>query len=126
MQMNSLAPEALEQPYPSMKYAWYVIGVLFLVTLFSQLDRQLPALLVRPIRATFAISDTQFSLLQGYAFSLCYTLMGLPLGRLVDRGIRRNLIAWGLLFWTAMTALWWWRAWASASAKRCWRRRRIR
>jgi MFS family permease len=105
MLMESISHERLEQPYPSMKYAWYVIGVLFLVTLFSQLDRQLPALLVRPIRASFAISDTQFSLLQGYAFSLCYTLMGLPLGRLVDRSIRRNLIVWGLLFWTAMTAL---------------------
>lgn len=103
--MEVMAPQKLEQPYPSMRYAWYVIGVLFLVTLFSQLDRQLPALLVRPIRATFGISDTQFSLLQGYAFSLCYTLMGLPLGRLVDRAVRRNLIFWGLLFWTVMTAL---------------------
>jgi MFS family permease len=103
--MQSTAPHHLEPPYPSRHYAWYVIGVLFLVTLFSQLDRQLPALLVRPIRASFAISDTQFSLLQGYAFSLCYTLMGLPLGRLVDRAVRRSLIVWGMLFWTAMTAL---------------------
>lgn len=103
--MEVLSPKQLEQPYPAMRYAWYVIAVLFLVTLFSQLDRQLPALLVRPIRAAFDISDTQFSLLQGYAFSLCYTLMGLPLGRLVDRAVRRNLIFWGLLFWTAMTAL---------------------
>ena len=103
--MDAIATHKLEQPYPSMKYASYVIGVLFLVTLFSQLDRQLPALLVRPIRAGFGISDTQFGLLQGYAFSLCYTLLGLPLGRLVDRAARRNLIFWGLLFWTAMTAL---------------------
>ena len=103
--MESIQPQRLDAPYPSARYAWYVIGVLFLITLFSQLDRQLPALLVRPIRAAFGISDTSFSLLQGYAFSLCYTLMGLPLGRLVDRSIRRRLIFWGLLFWTAMTAL---------------------
>jgi MFS family permease len=103
--MEILSPHKLDAPYPSLKYAGYVIGVLFLITLFSQLDRQLPALLVRPIRAEFGISDTAFSLLQGYAFSICYTLLGLPLGRLVDRGTRRNLIFWGMLFWTAMTAL---------------------
>jgi MFS family permease len=103
--MQILPHQRLAAPYPSLGYAAWVIGVLFLVTLFSQLDRQLPALLVRPIRAEFQISDTAFSLLQGYAFSICYTLMGLPLGRLVDRAVRRNLIVWGLLFWTVMTAV---------------------
>jgi len=92
-------------PYPPVRYAWYVIGVLFAVTLLSQLDRQLPALLVRPLRKEFGISDTAFSLLQGYAFAVFYTLAGLPLGRLVDRGNRRNLIFVGLLFWSLATAL---------------------
>ncbi|MBB3219952.1 spinster family MFS transporter [Pseudoduganella umbonata] len=103
--MDILSRQRLAAPYPSLGYAAWVIGVLFLVTLFSQLDRQLPALLVRPIRDHFQISDTAFSLLQGYAFSICYTLTGLPLGRLVDRAVRRNLIFWGLLFWSLMTAL---------------------
>jgi hypothetical protein len=44
-----------------------------------QLDRQLPSLLVRPLRKEFGISDTAFSLLQGYAFAIFYTLAGLPL-----------------------------------------------
>lgn len=92
-------------PYPPARYAWYVIAVLFAVTLLSQLDRQLPALLVRPLRKEFGISDTAFSLLQGYAFAVFYTLAGLPLGRLVDRGNRRNLIFVGLLFWSLATAL---------------------
>ena len=92
-------------PYPSARYAWYAIGVLFAVTLLSQLDRQLPALLVRPLRKEFGISDTGFSLLQGYAFAIFYTLAGLPLGRLVDRGHRRNLVLIGLLFWSAATLL---------------------
>ncbi|WP_329606599.1 MFS transporter [Paraburkholderia polaris] len=91
--------------YPSARYAWYVIAVLFAATLLSQLDRQLPALLVRPLRKEFGISDTAFSLLQGYAFAIFYTLAGLPLGRFVDRGNRRNLIFVALLFWAAATAL---------------------
>jgi MFS family permease len=91
--------------YPPLRYAWFVIGVLFTVTLLSQLDRQLPALVVRPLRKEFGISDTAFSLLQGYAFAVFYTLAGLPLGRLVDRGHRRNLICVGLLAWSVATAL---------------------
>lgn len=104
--MAALSSVPLPAPaYPPKSYAWYVIGVLFAVTLLSQLDRQLPALLVRPLRKEFGISDTAFSLLQGYAFAMFYTLTGLPLGRLVDRGNRRNLIFVGLIFWSAATAL---------------------
>lgn len=89
--------------YPRESYAWYVIGILFLVTVLSQMDRQLPTLLVGPIRAEFGISDTAFSILQGYAFAIVYTLAGIPLGRLVDRSHRRNMILIGLLFWSLMT-----------------------
>ena len=91
--------------YPNVTYAWYVVAVLFAATLLSQLDRQLPALLVRPLKQEFGISDTAFSLLQGYGFAIFYTLAGLPLGRLVDKGSRRNLIIAGLLFWSIATAL---------------------
>ena len=91
--------------FPPAARAWSVIAILWLVTLFSQLDRQLPALLVQPLKAEFALTDTQFSLLQGYGFAIAYTLMGLPFGRLVDRTNRRNLILIGILVWSAMTVL---------------------
>src|ERR1700761_341670 len=89
----------------SLRFASYVIFVLFVATLFSQLDRQLPALLVKSIRTDFRISDTAFSLLQGSAFGLVYTFAGLPLGRWVDRANRRNLIVAGILVWSAATML---------------------
>jgi MFS family permease len=103
----SARPGAQERPasYPNTAYAWYVVAVLFAATLLSQLDRQLPALLVRPLKQEFGISDTAFSLLQGYGFAIFYTLAGLPLGRFVDRGNRRNLIVVGLVFWSAATGL---------------------
>ena len=91
--------------YPNASYAWYVVALLFAATLLSQLDRQLPALLVRPLKQEFGISDTAFSVLQGYGFAIFYTLAGLPLGRFVDRGNRRNLIVVGLLLWSIATAL---------------------
>ena len=102
--MNLMA-NRVDTSYPPLQRAAYVIGVLWLVTLFSQLDRQLPALLVRPIRAEFAISDTQFSLLQGYAFAIFYTVMGLPFGRMVDRYNRQRLIIFGIALWSGMTVL---------------------
>jgi MFS family permease len=100
---DSKALDDRSAPYPPQAYAWYVIAVLFIATLLSQLDRQLPAVLVKPLRHEFGISDTGFSFLQGYAFALFYTFAGLPLGWLVDRTVRRNLIIVGMLVWSAMT-----------------------
>jgi MFS family permease len=105
--LSPVKPGAVGLPasYPNVAYAWYVVAILFAATLLSQLDRQLPALLVRPLKQEFGISDTAFSLLQGYGFAVFYTLAGLPLGRFVDRGNRRNLIVVGLLFWSLATGL---------------------
>ncbi|MDH3644260.1 MAG: MFS transporter [Gammaproteobacteria bacterium] len=86
-------------------YAWYVVAVLLIAQTFSFLDRMIMGLLVGPIRETFQISDTQYSLLAGLAFSLFYAIMGLPLARIADAKSRRNLIAAGTAVWSAMTAL---------------------
>jgi MFS family permease len=89
----------------SVGYAWYVVGVLVLAQTFSFLDRMIMGLLVGPIRQSFQISDTQYSLLAGLAFTLFYAIMGLPLARIADAKSRRNLIAIGIAVWSAMTAL---------------------
>jgi MFS family permease len=87
-----------------MGYSWYVVTVLLIAQAFSFLDRMIMGLLVGPIRESFQISDTQYSLLAGLAFSLFYAVMGLPLARIADKGSRRNLIAVGISVWSAMTA----------------------
>lgn len=91
-------------PYPSSGYAWYVVVVLTLAYMFSFLDRQILSLLVEPIKADLKISDTQMSLLQGLAFGIFYTLLGIPIGRLADRKSRRGIIATGITIWCCMTA----------------------
>ncbi|MDA0977491.1 MAG: MFS transporter [Proteobacteria bacterium] len=90
---------------PSLAYAWYVVIVLLIAQMFSFLDRMIMGLLVGPIRASFEISDTQYSLLAGLAFSLFYAAMGLPLARIADLGNRRNLISIGIAVWSFMTAV---------------------
>ena len=100
---------AAERPprarHAGLGYAWYVVAVLLLAQTFSFLDRMIMGLLVGPIREAFQISDTQYSLLAGLAFSLFYAVMGLPLARIADAKSRRNLIAAGTAVWSLMTAL---------------------
>jgi MFS family permease len=97
-------PKQVEEPYPSQGYAWYVVGVLTVVYIFSFIDRQILTLLVRPIRRDLGITDFQMSLLMGFSFALFYTFFGLPLGRLADSRSRRTIIAFGFAVWSLMTA----------------------
>lgn len=89
---------------PSLAYGWYVVGMLMVCYLFSVMDRFVMTLLVAPIKQDLALSDTQVSLLIGFAFTLFYVLMGLPIGRLVDRSHRIRIIAVGVAVWSVMTA----------------------
>jgi len=97
------APAAPDEPSPSLRYAWYVVGVLTLAYVFSFIDRQIFSLLVTPLRHDLQISDTQISLLQGLSFALFYTFFGIPIGRLADIHSRRRIIALGLLAWSLLT-----------------------
>lgn len=90
--------------YPDPRYAWYALGVLTLVYVFSFLDRQILNLLVVPIKTDLQLSDTQMSLLIGLAFAIFYTVFGIPLGRIADAYSRRGLIAAGFATWSVFTA----------------------
>jgi MFS family permease len=89
--------------WPSPAWAWFAVAALMIAYTSSFIDRQILSLLVQPIRADLDISDTQFSLLAGLAFSLFYTLMGVPLAKLADRGSRRMIIFFGIVVWSLMT-----------------------
>ncbi len=90
--------------YPKPAYAWYMVGLLLVIYTFSFIDRQILGLLGAAIKADFGISDTQFGLLTGFAFSIFYTVFGLLCARIADSRSRRGLIALGLLVWSVMTA----------------------
>lgn len=85
-------------------YAWYALGVMLLTYIIAFIDRQAVNLLVDPIKADLHLSDTQVSLLQGFAFALVLSLAGLPIGRLIDIGRRTSILATGAAFWSVMTA----------------------
>lgn len=85
------------------RYAWYVCVVMMLLLSISYMDRSVLALLVAPIETVFAVGDTTLGLLQGAAFAVIYVAFAFPLARLADRGNRRNLIVYGVIFWCGAT-----------------------
>jgi MFS family permease len=92
-------------PDVSQAYAHYVLGVLFVVTIFNYIDRQILSILLQPIKDDLKISDTALGFLTGFAFAIFYTIAGIPLARIADRWSRRSLIAISLAVWSLMTAL---------------------
>ncbi|MBO1015640.1 MFS transporter [Achromobacter sp. SD115] len=89
---------------PSYAYEWYVVVICMLAYIFSFVDRQILALMIEPIKHDLQLSDTQFSLLHGLAFSLFYAFMGIPIALLADRYSRPKIIAMGVAFWSLATA----------------------
>ena len=87
------------------RYAWYVLAVLVLVYVANFVDRQILSILAQEIKGDLGLSDAEIGFLYGTAFAVFYALFGLPLGRLADVWVRKSLIACGLGFWSAMTAL---------------------
>lgn len=94
-----------DAPFPRRRYAWYVVAVLTVANVSAFIDRQILGLLVAPIRRDLGISDTQMGVLYGLAFAAFYTLLGLPIARIADRGSRRVVIGVGIAVWSVMTVL---------------------
>lgn len=89
--------------WPKETYAWYVVGVLTLAQTLSFIDRQIVSLLIGPLKIDFELSDVEISLLGGPAFAIFYTLMGVPIGRLIDGTSRTLVIFCGVFLWSLAT-----------------------
>lgn len=83
----------------------YALAVFLLAYILSFVDRQILSLLVDPIKRDLGVSDLQMGLLQGLAFALLYAFLGVPVGLLADRAVRKRIIAGGVVFWSMATAL---------------------
>jgi len=87
----------------------YLVWVLFVFTVASTLsiiDRQIINVMIGPIKRDLGgISDTQVSLIMGFAFAFFYTLMTFPAGRLSDRFHRIRIMSAGIAAWSFMTML---------------------
>ena len=98
------SPNPLKPTGKRYGYEWYVVVICMLAYVFSFIDRQVLALMIEPIKRDLQITDTQFSLLHGFAFSLFYAVMGMPIAYLADRFARPRIIATGIALWSIATA----------------------
>jgi len=93
------------EPEQNSAHSYYALGIVLLAYILSFIDRNIMAVLIGPIRHDFDISDFQYSLLHGFAFSMFYIILGLPIGRLADRYSRRWIVTIGVLAWSVMTCV---------------------
>ena len=91
--------------YPEKKHSYSAVAVLTLAQVFAFIDRQIPSMLVEPIKQDFNLTDSQIALLGGAAFSIFYAIMALPIGYAVDRYQRTKVLGIGVFLWSLMTAL---------------------
>jgi len=101
---STVRPSA-NAPLVTPAQAWYAVAVLTIANVSGFVDRQILSLLVEPIKRDLHVTDTQVSLLMGLGFVVFYSLLGLPIGRWVDRGHRPRIVALGATVWSLMTML---------------------
>ncbi|MEJ2088378.1 MAG: hypothetical protein P8Y69_07870, partial [Gammaproteobacteria bacterium] len=56
-------------------YKWYAVGMLTAVYASSQVDRQIMAILLEPIKIELGASDTQMGFLVGLTFAVFYATL---------------------------------------------------
>ena len=88
-----------------MKKAYPLLFFLTLLNMLNFVDRQLIASFANFIVPDLGLTDTQFGFLTSLAFIFFYSVMGLFMGVLADMVNRPKLIAFGVVLWSAFTAL---------------------
>ncbi len=86
-------------------YKKYLLTVLLVIFIFNLADRVALGVLLQDIKADLDLSDTQLGLMTGIAFSLFYSVMGIPLARWADRGNRVTIVTFTTALWSAAVAL---------------------
>jgi MFS family permease len=95
------SPQSLAWP-PRSQARWALL-LLLMAYVLAFVDRIILSILIRPISTDLHLSDMQFALVGGVAFSIFYVSVGLPIGWLADRMPRRTIVAAGIALWSLCT-----------------------
>jgi len=91
------------RPLFSEGYKRVVLITLTLVYTLNFLDRSVVNIIGHPRKVSFGITDGQLGLLNGLAFAVLYTLLGVPIARLAERWSRVNIVAVCIVLWSGFT-----------------------
>lgn len=86
-------------------YRQYLLGLLVLIGGFNFVDRLLLGLVQQSIKVDLHLTDTELGLMSGFAVSVFYAFVGIPLARWADTGNRVTLIAVTTVMWSVFMAL---------------------
>ncbi len=89
-------------PQASRRYAWSVVGMLWLVCFFNYADRQAIFAVFPKLKEEFGFDKVQLGLI-GSAFMWVYAGAAPVAGFIGDRIARRHLILGGCVFWSLVT-----------------------
>jgi MFS family permease len=98
-QKSGAAKKSLSAP------AVYALALLTAIYALNFLDRTVINILIDPIKHTYHVSDAVMGFISGFGFVILYSILAAPVARWADRGSRRNIITYGLVIWSGMTAL---------------------
>ena len=96
--------EAVDGGVGTTMQRWYVLIMMVLVYTLSIADRYVISTVLEPIRLELGLTDSGIAFLTGVSLALFYVVLGFPISWLIDRGNRRNIIAFCLVAWSVMTA----------------------
>ncbi|MGH8145447.1 MAG: spinster family MFS transporter [Rhodanobacteraceae bacterium] len=85
------------------KRAWVALGMLCFVYVLNFLDRQLLAILAKPIQDTLHLTDGQLGLIGGLYFAVFYCFIAIPIGWLADRTNRVRVLTFACAIWSLAT-----------------------
>lgn len=85
------------------RQAWIALGILWFVYVLNFLDRQLLAILAKPIQDSLEVTDGQLGLITGLYFAMFYCFLAIPVGWLADRTNRVRVLSAACALWSAAT-----------------------
>jgi sugar phosphate permease len=89
------------RPAPA-HYPWILIGLLWMVSFLNSADRAILNAVKPLLRDAFAITDVQLGVVDT-VFFWTYAVCAFLFGRIGDSVRRRNMVLFGLLFWSMAT-----------------------
>ncbi len=97
-----MTEQATERATPSRAYLVFAVTILLLISTLKVADRELLAPLYEPVSQELGLNDLQFGMIRSAA-DAALVVGALLFGLLSDRWRRRDVVALGVLCWSAIT-----------------------
>jgi MFS family permease len=86
-------------------YRAWALFVLMLLNALNVADRQGLAAVAPALKSDLRLTDTEMGLIQGLAFAIFHSLLGLPIARLAERHSRTRIVAASMALFACFSAL---------------------